>query len=239
MISLTNPRHYSFCNRLKPKSLFFLTTLPFQALPSVTKTKLNRMNTRIPKNLDDEEVIEGIMIGGTRENLAIEALYEQNKGLIISFLKGRTNNETAKKPEDILWEAMEALVTNIKFGKYQPQTGIGLAGYFKSICKNLLFKNIESENSRVNRQSIYAGLDSENVPDVTLEMIEKETWDKYVSLFEKAGKNCRRILEMSFADGMKIHEVAQELIREGIYNNEQTVRNAKSKCLKKMKAIMS
>ena len=211
----------------------------FQTLLPVTKPKSNRMNTRIRKHIDDQEIITGIMAGGKRENASIEALYEQNKNLITGFLNGRTNQETAKNPEDIIWEAMEAVVINIKLGKYQPQTGIGLTGYFKSICKNLLYKSIESENSRANRQYIYAGFEDENTPDISFDLIEKETWDGYVKLFEKAGKNCRRILEMTFADGMKIHEVAKTLIAEELYENEQVVRNAKSKCLKRVKEMMT
>ncbi len=197
------------------------------------------MNTRIHKHLDDQEIIEGIIKGGVRENLAIETLYEQNKNLIRSFLNGRTNQEVAKNAEDIIWEAIEAVVINIRLGKYQPQANVGLTGYFKAICKNLLFKTIDSENSRTNRQSIYAGFDDETTPDVSQQMIEKKTWNGYSELFEQAGKNCRRILEMSFADGMKVNEVAQELIKEGLYDNEQVVRNAKSKSLKRMKEMMA
>lgn len=197
------------------------------------------MNKRLHVYLTDAEIIAGVLNGGNAENRAIEAVYEQNKRLILGFLAQRTNAEYAREAEDIIWEAMEALVLNIQNGKYTAQDGIGITGYFKSICKNLLFKSLDSENARTNRQSVYAGFEDEATPDVSQEMIEKETWNAYIGLFEQAGKNCRRILEMSFADGMKVNEVAQELMKEGLYDNEQTVRNAKSKCLKRMKEMMT
>lgn len=196
------------------------------------------MTKRLHVYLTDSEIVSGIRSGGNAESKAIEAVYEQNKSLILGFLAQRTNAEYAKDSEDILWEAMEALVLNIRNEKYTAQEGISLTGYFKSICKNLLFKSLDSETARANRQSVYAGFGDDNQPDVSNEMIEKETWNGYVELFEKAGKNCRRILELSFADGMKVNEVAEELIKAGLYDNEQTVRNAKSKCLKKMKEMM-
>lgn len=196
------------------------------------------MTKKLHVYLTDTEIISSIRKGGNAENKAIEAIYEQNKSIILGFLAQRTNTEYAKDSEDILWEAMEALVLNIRNERYNVQDGVSLTGYFKSICKNLLLKALDSEHSRVNRQSIYAGFEDEIIPDVSAELIEKETWNAYVELFEKAGKNCRRILEMSFADGMKINEVAKTLITEGLYDNEQTVRNAKSKCLKKMKEMM-
>jgi RNA polymerase sigma factor (sigma-70 family) len=197
------------------------------------------MTKKLHVYLTDAEIIAGIREGGHAENKAIETIYEQNKSIILGFLAQRTNTEYAKDPEDILWEAMEALVLNIRNERYNVQDGVGLTSYFKSICKNLLLKAIDSEHSRVNRQSIYAGFEDETTPDVSQEMIEKETWNGYIELFEQAGKNCQRILEMSFADGMKVNEVAQELIKEGLYDNEQVVRNAKSKCLKRMKEMMA
>jgi hypothetical protein len=133
---------------------------------------------------------------------------------------------------------MEALITNIPSGKYVVKDSISLTGYFKSICKNLLFKSLNSETARANRQSIYADFENENTPDVSETMVGQETWNGYIELFTQAGKNCRRILEMSFADGMKVNEVAEELIKEGLYDNEQVVRNAKSKCLKRMKEMI-
>lgn len=197
------------------------------------------MTKKLHVYLTDTEIISGIRKGGNAENKAIEAIYEQNKSIILGFLAQRTNTEYAKDAEDILWEAMEALVLNIRNERYNVQDGVSLTGYFKSICKNLLLKAVDSEQSRVNRQSIYAGFEDEITPDVSAELIEKETWNAYIELFIQAGKNCRRILEMSFADGMKINEVAKILITEGLYDNEQTVRNAKSKCLKRMKEMMT
>ena len=61
---------------------------------------------------------------------------------------------------------------------------------------------------------------------------ESETWNRYLEIFEQIGKNCKRILQMVYGLGYSIKEMANVLVEEGLYENEQVVRNAKSKCLK-------
>jgi RNA polymerase sigma factor (sigma-70 family) len=191
-----------------------------------------------PIRLSDEQIIEGIIEGGRAENRAIEALYRQNRSLMLKFISHKTSREFAKEPEDILWEAMEALVNNIKEGKFIQQNTSSLEAYFKTICKNLLLKNITSEVARENRQDIFVSFDAEFEPDVSELLADKEVWDYYLSIFDKAGKNCKEILKMTFADDMPVREVAEQLIADGKYENEQVVRNAKSKCLKRVTELL-
>jgi RNA polymerase sigma factor (sigma-70 family) len=184
--------------------------------------------------LTDLEIVNGIKSGGVAENKAIALLYEQNKGEINGFLEKWRHQESAKEPNDIIWEGLEPLVNNIKNGKYQIQQGIYLKTYLKSILKNLWFKHLSSEKARMGRQHAYYEGNEGIEMDVSEILAEKEIWDGYLAIFEKVGKNCKRILQMVYGLGYGIKELAQELIDEGLYGNEQVVRNAKSKCLKKV-----
>lgn len=188
--------------------------------------------------MTDIEIFEGIKTGGQAENIAIGQLYDQNKSLLMGFLRKYSNQENAKEPEDIIWEGIEALVNNIKNEKYILKEGIALSSYLKSILKNLWFKQLSSESARSNRQSIYFDQE-EALPDVSQLMAEKETWDNYLRIFENVGKNCKRILHSVFGLGYSIKELGAELVAEGVYDNEQVLRNAKSKCLKKLMKVIT
>jgi RNA polymerase sigma factor (sigma-70 family) len=183
---------------------------------------------------NDSLIVEGILAGGLAESKAIEALYNQNKSFFLKLLNEPLRLEKSKLPEDIIWEAIEAFVWNVKDGKYTPQGNVPLAAYVRAIAKNLLLKYLSSENSRGNRQGIYLEENDEVEADVSEAIVEKEKWDKYLEIFEKAGKNCKRILQMVYGLGYSMKDLAEELISEGLFENEQVVRNAKSKCLKKV-----
>ncbi|AWW00486.1 RNA polymerase sigma factor [Arcticibacterium luteifluviistationis] len=188
--------------------------------------------------MTDKDIIEGIKAGGLAENRAIEQLYEQNKMLLLGFLRKFNNQENAKEPEDIIWEGIEALVNNVRNGKYSFKEGVALNSYLKSILKNLWFKQLSSESARLNRQHTYFDQDQVE-PDVYQLLSDKETWDNYLQIFEKIGKNCKRILHSVFGLGYTIKELGAELVAEGVYDNEQVLRNAKSKCLKKLMQVIT
>lgn len=188
--------------------------------------------------MTDREIFEGIQAGGLAENRAIEQLYEENKGLLLGFLRKYSNQENAKEPEDIIWEGIEALVNNVRNGKYVLKEGIALSSYLKSILKNLWFKQLSSESARSNRESVYFDQE-EALPDVSQLLADKETWDNYLQIFDKIGKNCKRILHSVFGLGYSIKELGAELVAEGVFENEQVLRNAKSKCLKKLMQVIT
>lgn len=188
----------------------------------------------IIQNWTDQKIVEGILAGGRTENEAIGALYDRHRGILMRFIDHKSAKDYARQPEDIVWEAIEAFVNNVKDGKYLPQEGTNIEAYIKTICKNLWHKYLASETARENRQDVYAGFDSEMEPDVSEILEDKEVWDYYLGIFDRAGKNCKEILHLSFAEDMPMKELAELLISEGKYENEQVVRNAKSKCLKKI-----
>jgi len=75
--------------------------------------------------------------------------------------------------------------------------------------------------------------------DVSEMLIEKENWEFYVNIVSKVGKNCRQILDMRLIDGLSMQEISKKLIADGIFENDQTVRNTKSKCLKKLMELIN
>ncbi|UBM58197.1 hypothetical protein LAG90_15430 [Marinilongibacter aquaticus] len=184
--------------------------------------------------MTDSELVEAILKGGIDQNKAIEFLYESSRGQIVSFLEKARSVESSKEPEDVIWEGMEALVGNILEGKFEKRPGTSIQGYFATIVKNIWYKHLSSEKARNNRQNIYGEEMDGAEDDVSSLIAEHETWNEYLATFDLAGKNCKRILQMVYGLGYTIKETAEELVAEGLYDNEQVVRNAKSKCLKKV-----
>ena len=188
----------------------------------------------LSKHPSDEAIVEGIRAGGRKEHEALVMVYKKFHVSLERFIIHRSNGrDYAKQPEDIIWEAIEAFVVNVKKGTFTLKDAT-LETYLKSICKNLWFRYISQEASREERQNRYMAEWDKLEDDVSDMLIERENWEQYINLVSKLGKNCRQILDMRLIEGLSMQEISQKLIANGTFENDQTVRNAKSKCLKKI-----
>lgn len=191
------------------------------------------------RNLTDEEIVAGILGNERERNRAIEALYNQNRGFLIKFLQGKANDMyLVKQPEDIIWEAIMALLNNILDKKYTPSSSVPLSAYLTTICKNLWYKNLSQEENRDNREQWYLEGSSDYELDITTVLSNQQKWEQYLLIFEKAGKNCKQIFTLWLVDGMDNKEIAEVMINEGKLKSEQSVRNAKSGCLQKVTELL-
>ncbi len=180
----------------------------------------------------DSEIVFALKAGGKQQDDAIYALYNQNKSLLLGILRSSFKIERSKTPDDIIWETIEVFVSNVLSEKFSLKENTSISAYLRVVSKNIMMKYISSEEARSMREMSY-GADNEYIDqDVSVMISESETWNRYLEIFEQIGKNCKRILQMVYGLGYSIKEMANVLVEEGLYENEQVVRNAKSKCLK-------
>ncbi|MFN8347572.1 MAG: sigma-70 family RNA polymerase sigma factor [Spirosomataceae bacterium] len=187
----------------------------------------------------DEQIVEGILAGGRARDKAIGAIYDQNRSFLMKFLANRSNTKDyVKQPEDIIWESVEAVVHNIIEARYSPQPDKPLSAYLTTVCKNLWHKFLSQEANREARQDTFGQETDYEEPDVSVLLAEKEKWDKYLTIFDKAGKNCKQIFTLWLVEGMSGKEIAEVMMAEGKLKSEQSVRNAKSDCLEKVTSAL-
>ena len=193
------------------------------------------------RHLTDSQIVEGILAGGRQKNGAIIAIYEQNRAFLTRFVGNKGNSrEFVKEPSDIVWESIEALIINIEEGKYIARKETPLAAYLTTFCKNIWFKFLESETARVAREDSYGDEQANEIePDISQLLAQKETWDFYLAVFEKAGKFCQQLFTLWLVDGLSGKEMSDVFIAEGKLNSEQSVRNAKSDCMKRTLQLLT
>jgi RNA polymerase sigma factor (sigma-70 family) len=191
------------------------------------------------KNWTDEQIVKGILSDSRSRNEAISALYEQNRSFLLKFLNSKNSfQDTARQPEDIIWEGISAVLNNILDGKYTAHPSTPLTGYLTAICRNLWHKYLEQESNRQERQWKFVDENESIEPDINQILASKQKWDIYLEIFEKAGKNCKQIFTLWLVDGMDNKQIAEVMMQEGKLKNEQVVRNAKSDCLKKVTDLL-
>ena len=186
----------------------------------------------MPHSYSDSEIVFALKKGGKVQDDAILYIYKKNKSLLLSILRSSFRNERSKTPDDIIWETIEVFVNNVISEKFSIQENKTISAYIGKIAKNLMIKYLDSEDARGIREMRFGEEAEVLEDDISVALVEQESWSNYLEMFEKIGKNCKRILQMVYGLGYSIKEMAKELVDEGLYENEQVVRNAKSKCLK-------
>ena len=184
----------------------------------------------IRKEISDIELIDMICGDKKDRETALRFVYAENRLKAMSFvLKNSGNEEEAK---DVFQESMIAFYENVKAGKFEGQSSINT--YLYSIIKFNWMNRIKKKG--VNRKHLEVIRD-EKLKDFELspKLYDKERRQRIMDLFGQLGEKCRYILVESIYHNSSMKEIA----KSGKFSNDQIVRNQKTKCLKKLREIVS
>jgi RNA polymerase sigma factor (sigma-70 family) len=175
----------------------------------------------------DKKWIEGLQ---TNNPEVISALYQEHKSAFIAFLGRYPLSEVER--QEIFHDALMVLKKQAVRGqlqeiKYSLKTYLYAIGKHKAI--DLLKKNA--------RSPIWV---EDGIPDVAVEdySTQEESSGRQSQIkiaFEKLGKSCQKVLTMFYLQGLSITEIKEK----GGYENENTVRAQKSRCLKSLKDLIT
>jgi len=132
---------------------------------------------------------------------------------------------------DIFQEAVLVLIEKIKTGKFRGESSIKT--FLSAIARNLWLHELRTRGRRNKREILYAN--NEDKTDQAFErLMDIEMEDKLQQVMEQVGKTCKKILTGFYYEQKSM----KELLTEFDYENEQVLRNQKSKCMKKLKELI-
>lgn len=175
----------------------------------------------------DKKWIEGLQ---TNNHEVIGALYQEHKSAFIAFL-GRYPLSEAERQE-IFHDTLMVLKKQAIRGQLQ-KVRHSLKTYLYAIGKHKAIDMLKKNA----RSPIWA---DDDLPDVQEDDYstneEPSEWQTQIQVaFEKLGKSCKKVLTMFYLQGLSITEIK----RVGGYENENTVRAQKSRCLKSLKDLIT
>lgn len=173
----------------------------------------------------DEELVDAI---GNKAgmNQAVRYIYqsyfEDLSSLIIH------NSGTRQDAEDTIQEVIVTFIDIIRNGKFRGESSIKT--FLMSLTRNLWLNNLRKKERSSARDVIFEK-QREQVEDNMLEHIaEREKKKQVLLLLEQAGEMCKKILLLFYFQELSMKEMLAHLP----YDNEQVIRNKKSKCLQKL-----
>lgn len=181
-----------------------------------------------PSLMTKEPAIEDLKSGDAQ---AYKEIYEGYREAFFAFAKAY--NLPQEDVVDIYQESVLKLYENVMSRKVTEFSST-IKTYLFSIGK---FKIYEALRARKKMMPV-GELKLENQNIETAELEENGLTPRQQQLkaqFKKLGERCQHILELFYLQGLRIAEIKEA---EG-YENENTVKATKSRCLKQLKQLMS
>ncbi len=174
-------------------------------------------------NNDENEIIINLK---RKENLneSIKFLYKKYYSLLEKYV---LNNSGSKEDaEDVIQETMVAFVDIVQNDKYRDEAEIGTFLY--AVARNIWLSKIRKNQADTNRDEKWAEQSSHFEKDISNQIEKQESLKFIEQLFDTLGETCKKILTLFYFE-----EAPMKVILEQVnFENEQVLRNKKSKCMK-------
>jgi RNA polymerase sigma factor (sigma-70 family) len=133
--------------------------------------------------------------------------------------------------DDVFQDAMLSFVNTVKAGKFRGDSSIKT--FFVSIARHIWFNELRSRQRRENRHQQLAVVSQDDVEVPAQTMFVRTNHLQQV--FDQIGDICKQILVGFYYKQLNMRQLLQQFS----FENEQVLRNKKSKCLKKVKDILA
>lgn len=160
----------------------------------------------------------------------VKKLYEQYFEAIVTQICINGGNQ--EDGADIFQEAVLVLIDKVKTGQFRGDSSIKT--FLFAIARNLWLHELRTRSRRNNREQIYMN-GEEKMEEPQHSFWEQENISALEKVMEQVGDPCKKILTGVYYEDKSM----RELLVEFDYENEQVLRNRKSRCMKKLKELIA
>lgn len=160
----------------------------------------------------------------------VRILYEQYFETIV--VQVNANGGSRDDGADIFQDAIMILVEKVKTGQFRGESSIKT--FLSAIARNLWLHELRTRERRKKRELFFMEGEETITPAETA-FLNKEVIHDLHLLFDEIGDLCKRLLKGFYYEDKSM----RELLLEFDYENEQVLRNKKSKCMKKCKELIN
>ena len=162
----------------------------------------------------------------SQRSVAFEEIYVSYYPVFEKFVLSKNGNHEEAK--DLFQEGITILYIQIINNKFREESNIKT--YLFSICRNLFYQQIKKKQKENEMEK--------NQPKLEIATSEEQPQDEKVlavfQVFNTLGKDCQRILELFYFEKLSMTEIAKEFGFKG----EQSAKNKKSKCIRKLRSMI-
>jgi len=178
-------------------------------------------DTQILKLILEEDLI--------KNEMGLKTIYVNNYYMVENFIL--CHGGTKEDAKDVFQDVVIAFYNNIKGKKITLKSKIST--YIYSIARNQWLKHVRDNKKTIvlEAEVVNKVSDSENAFE---SMVYSEEQLMIAKILSTAGEKCKHLLQQFYFEKLKMKKIASNLG----YASEQVAKNQKSKCMKKLKAIV-
>ncbi len=170
------------------------------------------------------------MLNSSKVNDAVMQLYRTCYEPVTFWIQGQGGSEA--DAADIFQETILVFIEQVRQQRFRGDSSVPT--YLTGIARNLWYNEQRSRSRRTNREEQYAGGGETISFDAEQRLYSRENRLRLLSLFEKIGDVCKKLLTGFYFENLSM----KELLVITSYSNEQVLRNKKSKCMKHLKDLI-
>ena len=182
--------------------------------------------------MTDQQIVQGILDNDER---AWRYIYANMRGALLGNLRKKFSSSgfSADEWNDVFVDTCEALMVNVKRGKYEKRDNATLYTYILKIAENTTLALLRKKKQVVHDEDISKAKDE--VQDEDLLPDEKQrTQNEFLDrVLESIPEDCRLLLKKFYWDRIPMERLAPMFG----YKNADNVANKKNKCMKKIKDV--
>lgn len=180
--------------------------------------------------MTDQHIISTIKNSNIKScEAALNYVYESYYKMIETFVT--QNSGTKDDAKDVFQETVISLYNNVKNDKYSPDSK--LSTYLFSISKNNWFKKLR-KSGRMSNLEDNEHHQIQSGEDIQGKIEYNEQQMLIGKLLHTIGQECGKLLKLFYFEKMRMVKIAATMD----YSSEQIAKNQKSKCMKKLRAVV-
>jgi RNA polymerase sigma factor (sigma-70 family) len=177
----------------------------------------------------DADIISNL-VNDQEVSASLKFLYRENFQVLSRYVLG--NNGSEQDAEDIFQEVIVAFINLLKAGKFRGESSIRT--FLFSLNKHLWLNELKRRGRALLREEKYEKSMNREDQTADLAMELEQTRGELMKTLDLLGENCKKVLLLFYFENKSMKEMLELLP----YENEQVVRNKKSKCMKKLEALV-
>lgn len=181
------------------------------------------------RRFDDAELIRSIKTDRDI-NPAIQFLYEEHFDKLSSLIT--FNNGSAEDAQDIFQEVVVNFIDTVRQDKFRGDSSVKTFLY--ALTRNTWLNELKKRDRYYQRNKVFEIQKDKEDDSMEASIENREMKRELLEVFSKLGESCQKILTLFYFENLSMKEILQETE----YENEQVVRNKKSKCLKHLSELV-
>lgn len=161
---------------------------------------------------------------------AIRFMYSEYYSTLSNFILQNNGNE--EDAEDVFQDVVMAFIHMVREERFRNESGIKTILF--AFTRNIWLNELKKRNRAMKRDLNFETNKEIVEMDVTHTIELREMNKSLLDLMDKLGETCKKILLAFYYDNKSMKEILEYLH----YENEQVVRNKKSKCLKSLEQLL-